>query len=62
MSSYASSYVKFGFTTVRTQGRVELCRLELAGLALVEEGRRARVLRVVQEAFTSPPGASVPTR
>jgi hypothetical protein len=50
----------FGFTTVRVQGRVELCRLELAGLAPVEEGRRARVLRVVQEAFT-PPGASVPS-
>ena len=51
----------FGFTTVRAQGRVELCRLELAGLAPVEEGRRARVLRVVQEAFI-PPGASVPSR
>ena len=41
----------FGFVTVRAQGRVELCRLELAGLAPVEEGRRAKVLRVVQEAF-----------
>jgi hypothetical protein len=51
----------FGFETVRAQGRVELCRLELAGLAPVEEGRRSRVLRVVQEAFT-PPGASVPSR
>ena len=50
---------EFGFTTVRAQGRVELCRLELAGLAPVEEGRRAKVLRVVQEAFT-PAGASVP--
>jgi hypothetical protein len=47
---------EFGFTTVRSSGRVELCRLELAGLAPAEEGRRARVLRVVQEAFT-PPGA-----
>ena len=28
--------------TVRSQGRVELCRLELAGLAPVEEGRRAQ--------------------
>jgi len=53
---------EFGFMTVRMQGRVELCRLELAGLAPVEEGRRARVLRVVQEAFTPSPGASVPTR
>jgi hypothetical protein len=50
---------EFGFETVRSQGRVELCRLELAGLAPVEEGRRAKVLRVVQEAFT-PSGASVP--
>ncbi len=49
----------FGFVTLRTQGRVELCRLELTGLAPVEEGRRAKVLRVVQEAFV-PPGASVP--
>ena len=53
---------EFGFSTLRAQGRVELCRLELAGLAPVEEGRRARVLRVVQEAFTPPPGASVPSR
>jgi hypothetical protein len=51
---------EFGFVTVRAQGRVELCRLELGGLVPVEEGRRARVLRVVQEAFT-PPGASVPS-
>ena len=49
----------FGFVTLRTQGRVELCRLELAGLAPIEEGRRAKVLRVVQEAFV-PSGASVP--
>lgn len=49
----------FGFTTVRAQGRVELCRLELGGLAPVEEGRRAKVLRVVQEAFTPVP-APVP--
>lgn len=49
----------FGFATVRSQGRVELCRLELGGLQPVEEGRRARVLRVVQEAFTPSP-APVP--
>ena len=49
----------FGFVTVRAQGRVELCRLELTGLAPVEEGRRSKVLRVVQEAFT-PPRAPVP--
>jgi hypothetical protein len=52
----------FGFTTLRVQGRVELCRLDLGGLLPVDEGRRARVLRVVQEAFTPtpapvPPGA-----
>ena len=45
----------FGFSTVRAQGRVELCRLELGGLQPVEEGRRAKVLRVVQEAFTPTP-------
>lgn len=50
---------EFAFTTVRSQGRVELCRLELGGLVPVEEGRRARVLRVVQEAF-SPAPAPVP--
>ena len=49
----------FGFETLRAQGRVELCRLELGGLLPVEEGRRAKVLRVVQEAFT-PATAPVP--
>jgi hypothetical protein len=51
----------FGFTTVRAQGKVELCRLELSSLQPVEEGRRARVLRVVQEAFTPAP-APLPPR
>jgi hypothetical protein len=46
---------EFGFVRVRSQGRVELCRLELGGLAPVEEGRRAKVLRVVQDAFTPGP-------
>ena len=50
---------EFGFVTVRAQGRVELCRLELGGLQPVEEGTRAKVLRVVQEAFTPVP-APVP--
>ena len=45
----------FGFVTVRVQGRVELVRLELGGLAPVVEGRRSRVLRVVKEAFTPAP-------
>ncbi len=45
----------FGFFTVRTQGRVELVRLELAGLQPVVEGRRAKVLRVVKEAFFPEP-------
>jgi hypothetical protein len=49
----------YGFVTLRAQGSVELCRLELGGLQPVEEGRRAKVLRVVQEAFT--PGPSLPT-
>jgi hypothetical protein len=52
----------FGFLTLRAHGNVELMRLELGGLQPVEEGRRAKVLRVVQEAFTPapapvPPGA-----
>lgn len=50
---------EFGFVTLRTQGSVELCRLDLGGLQPVEEGRRAKVLRVVQEAFTPAP-APVP--
>jgi len=45
----------FGFLTVRMVGRVELVRLELAGLQPVVEGRRAKVLRVVKEAFFPEP-------
>ncbi len=45
----------FGFQTVRTEGRVELVRLELGGLVPVAEGRRASVLRVVKEAFAPAP-------
>jgi hypothetical protein len=45
----------FGFLTVRAVGRVELARLELGGLQPVVEGRRARVLRVVKEAFFPEP-------
>jgi hypothetical protein len=53
---------EFGFATVRSNGRVELCRLELGGLAPIEEGKRAKVLRVVQEAFAPPPvGNPTPT-
>ena len=50
----------FGFETVRAIGRVELCRLELVGLVPVEEGRRARVLRVVQDAFSPAPAPVQP--
>lgn len=53
---------EFGFTTVRARGRVELCRLELGGLAPVEEGARAKVLRAVQEAFSAPLPAPTPHR
>jgi hypothetical protein len=53
---------EFGFTTVRSHGRVELCRLELGGLQPVEEGRRAKVLRVVQDAFTPAPAAPARTQ
>ena len=45
----------FGFLTVRSAGRVELCRLELGGLQPVAEGRRAKVLRQVKEAFMPAP-------
>jgi len=45
----------FGFRTIRTQGRVELARLELGGLVPVAEGTRERVLRVVRDAFLPAP-------
>ena len=45
----------FGFLTVRAQDRVELVRLELAGLQPAAEGTRAKVLRVVREAFFPDP-------
>jgi hypothetical protein len=45
----------FGFVTVRTAGRVELARLELGGLQPAVEGSRAKVLRVVKEAFFPEP-------
>jgi len=50
----------FGFETVRRRGRIELCRLDLGGLPPVEEGTRAKVLRVVQDAFTPSPAPVVP--
>jgi hypothetical protein len=46
--------------TVRTQGRVELARLELGGLLPVVEGTRERVLRVVREAFVPAPAPQRP--
>jgi hypothetical protein len=45
----------FGFRVVRASGRVGLARLELGGLQAVEEGRRARVLQLVREAFLPDP-------
>lgn len=45
----------FGFRPVRAQGRVELVRLDLGGLAPVAEGKRSSVLRLVKEAFTPAP-------
>ena len=47
--------VDFGFRAVRSSGRVELMRLELGGLVPVLEGRRARVLRSLKEAFLPEP-------
>ena len=45
----------FGFRTLRAQGRVELCRLELGGLQPVLEGKRAEVLQKLREAFLPEP-------
>ena len=45
----------FGFLTVRSQGRIELARLELGGLVPVLEGRRAKVMRVLREIFSPQP-------
>jgi hypothetical protein len=45
----------FGFVVVRSQGQVELARLELGGLVPVLEGRRARVMRVLREVFSPQP-------
>ena len=45
----------FGFRTLRSQGRVELCRLELGGLQPVLEGKRAEVMRKLKEAFAPAP-------
>jgi hypothetical protein len=50
----------FGFLFVRSQGRVELARLELGGLQPVVEGTREKVLRVVQEAFLPVPAPQRP--
>jgi hypothetical protein len=40
---------------VRSSGPVELVRLDLGGLVAVAEGRRARVLRLVRQAFQPAP-------
>ena len=45
----------FGFQTVRISGPVELVRLDFGGLIPVAEGRRAKVLRLVREAFSPAP-------
>jgi hypothetical protein len=45
----------FGFYPVRTEGRVELARLELGGLVPLEEGLTARAWRRAKEAFTPAP-------
>lgn len=45
----------FGFRIVRWSGRLGLARLELGGLAPVEEGRREKVLRLVKEALLPEP-------
>ena len=45
----------FGFRTLRRAGQVELARLELGGLQLVVEDRRAKMMRVLKEALTPAP-------
>ena len=45
----------FGFRTVRSSGQVELVRLELGWLVPVLEGKRAKVLRALREAFLPEP-------
>jgi hypothetical protein len=45
----------FGFRPVRWEGSVALGRLELGGLQPVVEGKRARVVRKVKEAFVPAP-------
>jgi hypothetical protein len=45
----------FGFRTLRVEGRVELCRLELGGLQPVLEGKRAEVLAKLREVFLPEP-------
>jgi hypothetical protein len=50
----------FGFRIIRTQGRVELARLELGGLVPVHEGMPARVFRALKEALA--PAPPVPQR
>jgi hypothetical protein len=45
----------FGFVTLRAAGRVELARLELGGLQLVEEKGRTRVLGALRKALVPAP-------
>jgi hypothetical protein len=50
----------FGFETVRQAGQIELVRLDLGGLQPIVEGSRAKVLRVVKEAFAPEPAPAPP--
>ncbi len=45
----------FGFCPLRTDGRVELARLELGGLIPVEDGLTSRAWRKVKEALVPAP-------
>jgi len=45
----------FGFVVVRSQGLVELARLELGGLQPVVERPRAKALRILREIFSPQP-------
>ena len=50
----------FGFTAVRSAGRVELARLELGGLQPAGERTREKVLRVVTESLVPAPAPQRP--
>jgi hypothetical protein len=51
----ADFLVDFGFVPIRSDGAVELARLELGGLVPVEEGLTSRAWRKLKEALVPAP-------